>query len=97
MLYALQECGVRHVDTARRYGCEAQLGRALAECGVARDDLWVTTKLWPGDYGYRNARQACPESCSPPGLDYLGRVRGPLVGQGGTGVGRGHVGRVRGL
>ncbi|XP_062336881.1 uncharacterized oxidoreductase ZK1290.5 isoform X1 [Osmerus eperlanus] len=71
VLYALQECGVRHVDTARRYGCEAQLGQALAECGVARDDLWVTTKLWPGDYGYRNARQACLESCSHLGLDYL--------------------------
>ena len=70
------------MDTARRYGCEAQLGRALAECGVARDDLWVTTKLWPGDYGYRNARQACLESCSHLGLDYLGRVRGTWVGSG---------------
>lgn len=71
VLYALRECGVRHIDTARRYGCEAELGRALRGSGVRRPDLWVTTKLWPGDYGYSTTRQACRDSCSRLGVDYL--------------------------
>ncbi|XP_061099286.1 uncharacterized oxidoreductase ZK1290.5 isoform X1 [Conger conger] len=69
--YALRECGIRHIDTARRYGCEAQLGVAVRESGVPREDLWITTKLWPGDYGNQAAKQACYASCGRLGVQYL--------------------------
>lgn len=71
VLFALRDCGLRHIDTARRYGCEAQLGRAVRESGVPRADLWITTKLWPGDYGYSAATQACRDACVRLGVDYL--------------------------
>ncbi|KAJ8371973.1 hypothetical protein AAFF_G00297950 [Aldrovandia affinis] len=71
VLYALQECGVRHIDTARRYGCEELLGVAVRESGLPRADLWLTTKLWPGDYGYRSAKRACRASCRRLGVEYL--------------------------
>ncbi|XP_018417471.1 PREDICTED: uncharacterized protein LOC108791471 [Nanorana parkeri] len=71
LLYALQNCGIRHIDTAKRYGNEEQVGKAITESGVKREDLWVTTKLWPGDYGYKNTIQACMDSCKRLGLDYL--------------------------
>ncbi|KAJ8011180.1 hypothetical protein DPEC_G00055490 [Dallia pectoralis] len=71
VLYALRECGMRHIDTATRYGCEEQLGRAVRESGIPRRDLWLTTKLWPADYGFNSAKQACRRSCSLLGVEYL--------------------------
>lgn len=71
VVYALQQCGIRHIDTAKRYGCEEALGKALAESGVPREEIWLTTKLWPGDYGYQSAKQACRASCARLGVDYL--------------------------
>ncbi|XP_068096104.1 glyoxal reductase-like isoform X2 [Hyperolius riggenbachi] len=71
VLYALTTCGIRHLDTAMRYGNEEQVGKAICESGVKREDLWITTKLWPGDYGYENAIQACLDSCKRLGVDYV--------------------------
>ncbi|XP_036939861.1 glyoxal reductase isoform X1 [Acanthopagrus latus] len=71
IVYALTECGVRHIDTAKRYGCEEKLGQALRESGIPRMDLWVTDKLWPGDYGYEAAKKACIDSCSQMGVKYF--------------------------
>ncbi|XP_015194776.2 uncharacterized oxidoreductase ZK1290.5 isoform X1 [Lepisosteus oculatus] len=71
VVYALQECGIRHIDTAKRYGCESQLAEAIQESGVQREELWLTTKLWPGDYGYQTAKQACLDSCRRLGVKYL--------------------------
>uniref|UniRef100_A0A672KNW1 Uncharacterized oxidoreductase ZK1290.5-like n=1 Tax=Sinocyclocheilus grahami TaxID=75366 RepID=A0A672KNW1_SINGR len=68
---ALQECGIRHIDTAKRYGCEEALGKAVVDSGVPREELWLTTKLWPGDYGYQSTKQACRDSCARLGVDYL--------------------------
>ncbi len=48
---AALEAGYRHLDTATVYGNEAEVGRALAESGVARDDVFVTTKCPPGRAG----------------------------------------------
>lgn len=72
VLCALQECGIRHIDTAKRYGCEEALGKAVVDSGVPREELWLTTKLWPGDYG-QSAKQACRDSCAMLGVDYLGK------------------------
>uniref|UniRef100_A0A3B3CBE9 Zgc:110366 n=1 Tax=Oryzias melastigma TaxID=30732 RepID=A0A3B3CBE9_ORYME len=75
LIYALTECGVRHIDTAKRYGCEGDLGKAIKESGLDRSELWLTNKLWPGDYGYRAARKACLDSCSQMGVEYFGVCR----------------------
>ncbi|XP_056379363.1 uncharacterized oxidoreductase ZK1290.5-like isoform X2 [Hyla sarda] len=71
LLHALRSCNIRHIDTAKRYGNEELIGKAISESGVKREDLWITTKLWPGDYGYENATQACLDSCKRLGVDYL--------------------------
>ena len=73
MVYALQECGIRHIDTAKRYGCEEALARSLSESRVPREDIWITTKLWPGDYGYQSAKEACRASAARLGVEYLGK------------------------
>ncbi|XP_030134529.4 uncharacterized oxidoreductase ZK1290.5 isoform X2 [Taeniopygia guttata] len=72
VVHALQKCGIRHIDTAKRYGCESLLQRAIRESGVKREDLWITTKLWHSDYGYENTKKACLESCERLGVEYLG-------------------------
>lgn len=71
VVYALRHCGVRHVDTAKRYGCEEALSESIAESRVPRDELWLTTKLWPGDYGYRSAKENCRASCARLGVEYV--------------------------
>ncbi|XP_009332128.1 PREDICTED: uncharacterized oxidoreductase ZK1290.5-like [Pygoscelis adeliae] len=71
VVHALQKCGVRHIDTAKRYGCESLLQKAIKESGVKREDLWITTKLWHSDYGYENTKKACLESCERLGVEYL--------------------------
>lgn len=43
--------GYRHVDTAHAYQNERSVGRAVAESGLPRDEVWITTKLWPSEYG----------------------------------------------
>uniref|UniRef100_A0A3Q3ABE0 Zgc:110366 n=1 Tax=Kryptolebias marmoratus TaxID=37003 RepID=A0A3Q3ABE0_KRYMA len=75
VVYALTECSVRHIDTAKRYGCEEKLGKAIKISGIPRRDLWITNKLWPGDYGYEAAKRACLESCSEMGVEYFGICR----------------------
>ena len=49
------EVGYRHIDTARMYGNEAEVGRALAASGLPRDDVFVTTKMWPDRAGSERA------------------------------------------
>ncbi|KFM10168.1 putative oxidoreductase ZK1290.5, partial [Aptenodytes forsteri] len=71
VVHALQKCGIRHIDTAKRYGCESLLQKAIKESGVKREDLWITTKLWHSDYGYENTEKACLESCERLGVEYL--------------------------
>ncbi len=68
VLHAL-EAGYRHVDTATGYGNQTQVGRALAESAVPRDDVFVTTKL-PPDHADR-VRQTLEESLTQLGTDHL--------------------------
>jgi 2,5-diketo-D-gluconate reductase A len=65
------EVGYRHIDTARIYGNEAGVGTALAESGVPREELFVTTKLWNDDHGTRSAFDAFDASLDRLGLDYV--------------------------
>lgn len=63
--------GYRHVDTARIYGNESDVGAAVRDSGVPRDDVFVTTKLWNDDQGFDTALRAFDTSLSRLGLDYL--------------------------
>jgi diketogulonate reductase-like aldo/keto reductase len=63
--------GYRHIDTAMIYRNEEQVGQAIKDCGVAREELFITTKLWPSDFGYDQAKTAFALSCQKLGLDYL--------------------------
>lgn len=49
-LQALQT-GYRHIDTAHAYQNERGVGQAVKESGLNRDDVWITSKLWPSEYG----------------------------------------------
>ena len=63
------ELGYRHLDTAKIYENEAEVGRAIADSGVARDDLFVTTKMWPSDY--EAPKQAIETSLEQLGLEHV--------------------------
>jgi diketogulonate reductase-like aldo/keto reductase len=52
--YALK-IGYRHIDTARIYNNESDVGAALRKSGIKREDVFITTKLWNGDHGYESA------------------------------------------
>lgn len=63
--------GYRHIDTAAAYGNEREVGQAVAKSGLAREDVYVTTKLWNADHGYDSTRRAFDASMDRLGLDYL--------------------------
>ena len=63
--------GYRHIDTAASYGNEEAVGRAIAASGVARDDLFVTTKLWIQPPGQDRAAKAFDQSLERLGLDHV--------------------------
>jgi diketogulonate reductase-like aldo/keto reductase len=63
--------GYRHIDTAKIYGNEADVGAGLRSSGVPRDQVFVTTKLWNDDQGYDSALRAFDESLARLGLDYV--------------------------
>src|SRR2546428_10852682 len=64
--------GYRHVDTARIYGNEADVGEAVRESGILREDLFVTTKLWESDQGYDFTPRAYETRLKRGGMDYVG-------------------------
>ncbi|MFM9610420.1 oxidoreductase [Streptomyces sp. V2] len=65
------EAGYRSIDTAAIYGNEEGTGKAVAASGVAREDLFVTTKLWNTEQGYDSTLRAFDESLGKLGLDYV--------------------------
>lgn len=65
------EVGYRLVDTAMVYGNEQGVGEAVRTCGLPREALYVTTKLWNSDQGYDAALRAFDQSLARLGLDYL--------------------------
>ncbi|AWB94827.1 2,5-diketo-D-gluconic acid reductase [Agromyces badenianii] len=65
------EIGYRHIDTARIYGNEAGVGAALAESGIPREELFITTKLWNDDQGTQSVLDAFDASLERLGLEYL--------------------------
>ncbi|KRL52629.1 aldo/keto reductase [Lacticaseibacillus manihotivorans] len=65
------QAGYRHIDTAEAYGNEAGVGRGIQQSGVARDNLFITTKLAAEHKDYASATAAIDESLIKLGLDYL--------------------------
>lgn len=63
--------GYRLIDTAAAYMNETAVGAAIAKCGVPREELFITTKLWVQDASYEGAKQAIQTSLDNLGLDYL--------------------------
>lgn len=65
------EMGYRHIDTAIRYGNEAEVGRAIRDSGVPRGELFVTTKIWPTDLRPEDVHARTAESLDRLGLDQV--------------------------
>ncbi|WP_010529300.1 aldo/keto reductase [Lentibacillus jeotgali] len=65
------EAGYRSIDTATLYGNENGVGKAIADSGVSREELFITTKVWNRDQGYENTLKAFDESMEKLGLDYV--------------------------
>lgn len=65
------KAGYRLIDTAAIYGNEEAVGRAIKRCGIKREELFITTKLWINDAGYEKAKKAFETSLKKLGLDYL--------------------------
>lgn len=65
------ESGYRLIDTAAAYGNEEAVGKAIVKCGVPREELFITTKLWVQDASYEAAKAAMVTSMKKLGLDYL--------------------------
>ncbi|MEN9661021.1 MAG: hypothetical protein RLZZ443_950, partial [Actinomycetota bacterium] len=65
------EVGYRSLDTAASYGNEAAVGTAIRNSGIAREDLFITTKVWVDSAGEESALRAFDASMSKLGLDYL--------------------------
>ena len=63
--------GYRHIDTAQAYGNEEGVGKAIRECGVPREELFVTSKVAAEHKTYKEAKDSIDETLKKMGLDYL--------------------------
>ena len=63
--------GYRLIDTAAAYGNEEAVGKAIRRCGVPREELFITTKLWITDTSYEGAKRGFERSMEHLGLEYL--------------------------
>ncbi len=73
------ELGYRHIDTAQMYGNEAEVGRALADASLAREEIFVTSKLNNPNHEPDIARESLQRSLEDLQLDYSGPVLDPLA------------------
>lgn len=65
------DAGYRLIDTAASYGNEEAVGKAVKKCGLPREELFITTKLWISDASYEGAKRGFQASMERMGLDYL--------------------------
>ena len=77
------EVGYRHIDTASMYGNEQDVGSALNACGVPRNEIFVTTKVWETEQGYEPTLRAFGQSQQKLGLEFvdLYLIHWPVEGQ----------------
>lgn len=63
--------GYRHIDTAHAYNDERGVGEAVKECGIPRDEIWITSKLWPTEYGEGTTLEAIDKMLARLQTDYI--------------------------
>ncbi len=63
--------GIRHIDTAHAYQNERSVGKAVKESGIVRKEIWITTKLWPSEYGEGVTSQAIDKMLKRLDMDYV--------------------------
>ena len=68
------DVGYRSIDTAQSYFNEKEVGEAIIECGISREELFITTKVWIDNYGYDKCRASVFKSLEKMGLDYIDMV-----------------------
>ncbi len=65
------KAGYRHIDTAHAYNDEAGVGRAVKKSGIPREEIWITSKLWPTEYGEGKTLKAIDKMLERMQLDYI--------------------------
>ena len=65
------KAGYRHIDTAAAYMNESDVGKAVRASGLKREDVFITSKLWLQDYGYKSAKKGIETSLTNLGMDYM--------------------------
>ena len=65
------DLGIRHIDTAVAYFNEQEVGQAIRDSGIPREEIFLTSKLWLQDYGYEAAKKGIETSLRKLGLDYM--------------------------
>ncbi|WP_041139828.1 aldo/keto reductase [Beduini massiliensis] len=68
---AALKAGYRHIDTAAGYMNESDVGKAIKDSGIPRDEIFITSKLWLQDYGYENAKKGIENSLALLGVNYI--------------------------
>jgi diketogulonate reductase-like aldo/keto reductase len=63
--------GYRHIDTAAAYGNEREVGEAIDDSGLARDEVFIETKIWISDYGYGETLHGFEKSAAKLGVDHI--------------------------
>lgn len=63
--------GYRHIDTAHAYQNERSVGAAVRKSGVPREEIWITTKLWPSEYGEGKTMAGIDKMLQRPDTDYI--------------------------
>ena len=66
--------GYRHIDTAQSYFNEEEVGNAISKCGVTREELFITTKIWIDNYGYEKTKHSVLKSLKKLKVDYIDLV-----------------------
>ncbi len=65
------KAGYRHIDTAAAYFNESDVGKAVRDSGIPREEIFITSKLWLQDYGYEAAKKGLETSLGKLGMDYI--------------------------
>lgn len=68
--FALQT-GYRHIDTAHAYRIERGVGKGMKASGVPREEIWLTSKIWPTEYGEGKTSKAIDEMLERLGVEYI--------------------------
>ena len=74
------KAGYRHIDTAAAYFNESDVGKAVKDSGIPREEIFITSKLWLQDYGYEAARKGLETSLEKLGLYLLHQPYGDVAG-----------------